>query len=309
MHRTFKHFYLYTGTLLLISLLLMLLHNRNAISVQFVDIWLRQSAITGILSMGLTFINLCGNFDISTGAIMSLSAAACVCLLQFNALPLVLILLVVIVIAALCCLLNGFLSEWFHLPHFIVSIGTMMVYVGLVSLLTDGLPIWSTQRSLFHMFSSPLPAVLWFSLLVPSQFLLQSTYVGQYFYAIGDNEAALCAIGVNTRRYKLIACLLCGIFAGIAGICMMLRTSVAVASNNIDSVFQAITVLAMSGMYQKGARPNLFNVLLSTITLTCGMVCMTVYAINPTLQNVVIGMIFLGALVCSRVRIGELLKT
>ena len=305
MRKTSKLFFFYTGALLVLAIALMLYHNPGSISRAAVNIWLRQSSILGILSIGLMFINLCGDFDLSTGSIMSLSAACCVSLLRLEGLPLPLLLLAVLALAALCGLSNGLLAAWFRMPHFLVSLGTMMGYVGVMSLLADGQPVAARAPDFFALFQStllgvPLPAVIWLTLLTGAQFLLQSTYVGQYFYAIGDNEGALRAIGVNTRRYKLVACLLCGLFAGVAGIFMMARTSAAVATYNIETVFQAITVLAISGIYQPGARCNLWAVLLGTITVTCTLVCMTVYAIHPTLQNVILALIFFGALTCSR---------
>lgn len=301
MYKTFRHFYLYSAVLLLLALLIMF--QDRSVSIQLVHIWLRQSSITGVLAIGLTFITLCGYLDISVGAIMSLAAAICVYLFRLKLFPSVLVFILAIAIAALCCCLNGCLAEWLRMPYFILSFVTMIVLVGLVGYLTDGTSIWITHRFLFDAFGTLLPAVMWIVLLIASQFLLQSTYVGQYFYAIGDNEPALQAIGVNTLRYKLVACLLCGAFAGMAGILMMLRTSASVANNNIDSIFQAMTVLAMSGLYQKGARPNMINILLSTIALNCCMTCMTIHAIIPMLQNIIIGIIFMGALVLSRIDI------
>lgn len=305
---------LYPCTLFLLSIALILL-NDSRLSFTAIVILLRQAAILGLLCIGLGVVVLAGGIDLSVGAILSLSSGICssVLIRHPNAvLPAVLLSLAA---CTLCGLLNGILITHFNFPTAIITFSQALVFAGLSSFFNS----WISDRivpPLFYrvfngtIYGIPTSACAWFLLLALVSLILRYTYWGQYIYAIGENEQALCSIGVNTKRYRVATYACCGLFAGLAGVFMLARVSVATSSVNTPLVLNTLTAISLGGIGFSNSYGKLPDLLFGTLTLAAVSMCMTIYAIPTNLQNLSIALLFLLSLWVGQVvhssRTGEL---
>ncbi len=210
-------------------------------------------SISGFVTIGITFLMVAGEFDLSIGAMIAMSgylfgAVAVGADSQITrglaavGLPVaegsgnfVLALLLALAVPALMGLVNGLILIWTRIPSFIVTLGTRQIYRGLVWLTSGGVLLQTLERPpIFNMFNgrfellNNLPvldganfrtATVW--LLVAAflgQYLLVHTRFGNHVFAIGGNVGAATAQGIRTARTKVLCFVFSGFMAGAAGV-------------------------------------------------------------------------------------------
>lgn len=99
---------------------------------------MRQMSITGILACGMVFVIIAGEIDLSIGSLLGLLGGMAAVLDVTHGMPLPLSILVVLGAGLLCGFLNGYLTAYAGIPSFIVGLGGMLAYRGVVLGLTDG---------------------------------------------------------------------------------------------------------------------------------------------------------------------------
>ena len=207
------------------------LFGRNFFSyVTLVNI-LDASYYIGFLAIGVTFVIITGGIDLSVGTVMM-----CATLIGGTAyntwnwsMPLSLVL--ILVVATAFGTLNGYMVAKLKLPPFIATLGTMMVSMGVGSIVSNvrstTFPTRAEPNGWFKdMFkiitddfvSIPTGAVILGAAVIIAHVILTRTKMGRYIFAIGSNKEAARLSGVNVARWELSAYVISGIFAGVSGI-------------------------------------------------------------------------------------------
>ncbi len=122
-------------------------------------------------------------------------------------------------------------------------------------------------------------------------FILNKTYFGRYFYAIGGNEEAAELSGIRVGRVKYLIYSLSGFFAGLAGIVMLSRTGSGQATAGLGYEFDVITCVVLGGVSVNGGYGKMSGVIAGVLiigSLTNGMILMDV---NSYMQMVVKGVV------------------
>jgi len=187
------------------------------------------AAELGIVAIGVTFLMISGEFDLSVGSVLGVAAMAFALLAKANV-PHAIALIIALSFAALIGLLNGLIVVWTRVPSFIVTLGSMMFWRGVLLAVTGGFPVayggYSTLMYAlsgrttvgFHM-SAP-----WFGAFVLMLgVVLTRTRYGNRVFAAGGNPEAARALGVNVRRIKITNFVLSALLAGFAGIVQFCR--------------------------------------------------------------------------------------
>src|ERR1700737_366063 len=99
------------------------------------------AAELGILSLGVTLLMIGGHFDLSVGAVLGLTSYVATVLMRDYAMPSVVATLAAIAVGAAIGAVNGFLVVRFRVHSFVVTLGTMLIWRGVVITLTGGFPI------------------------------------------------------------------------------------------------------------------------------------------------------------------------
>jgi len=184
----------------------------------------------GFISMGVTFVIVSGGIDLSVGTVMMAAAITGGTALKAG-LPMVLSLILIVIVGLAFGLFNGLMVSRLKMPPFIVTLGTMMISMGVGSIVSNvssaTFPIRGAPggwfKSIFLYLSPtgtavPTGALLLAAVAVICHLMLSKTKLGRYTYAIGSNIEAARLSGVDVKKWQTLVYVIAGGTAGIGGI-------------------------------------------------------------------------------------------
>lgn len=226
---------------------------------------LAQGAVTGIVSIGMAMVILAGEIDISVGAQLYCTGAIAseVFLATKN---LWFAAGAAILSGAVFGLVNGIGVAIFKIPSMIATLATCNVLTGLGSLIIgsdstlvagDSYKVVS-QTKIFGILSSAWTFLLLFLIF---SVVVRKTKFGRYIYAIGDNEDALKAMGINVDAVVIWIFVLTGILCGIGGLIATSRLGGSQFNLSIGSEIYCIAAVVVGGVSMTGGKGSMFGVL------------------------------------------------
>ena len=258
---------------------------------------LRQVSMYGIASIGMTFVILLGDIDLSTGTIISFVNIICAYMMVNMGIHPVIAILVSLVAATLIGVLNGFMVSTVGIPAIIATYATQTAFYGLALIICGGMPISGFSKGFAvigqgYVGIVPIPVIIMIICFAIGSFILNKTYFGRYFYAVGGNVEAAKLSGIRVSRIKYLVFAISGFFAGLAGIVMLSRTASGNASSGADGFeFEVITCVVLGGVSVTGGVGRMSGVVAGTFiigALKNGMVLMNV---NSYVQKIVMGVV------------------
>lgn len=212
---------------------------------------LRQVSMYGIASIGMTFVILLGDIDLSTGTVISFVNIICAYMMVNMGLHPVIAILVSLVAATLIGVLNGFMVSTVGIPAIIATYATQTAFYGLALIICGGMPISGFSKGFAvigqgYVGIVPISVIIMAICFAIGSFILNKTYFGRYFYAVGGNVEAAKLSGIRVSRIKYLVFAISGFFAGLAGIVMLSRTASGNASSGADGFeFEVITCVVL----------------------------------------------------------------
>ena len=166
--------------------------------------------------------------------------------------------------------MNGFLVTKFKLQAFIATLAMTNVVKGAVQLYTNGQAISGVEKIewLGHYRVAdfvPLPVIIMLLCVAAIAILMKHTSLGLLIYAIGGNEKAAIASGVNTNRAKRIIFTLASLLTGLAGVVLMARLVAGMPSVGEGYEFDAITAVVVGGTSFLGGIGSVTGALIGSI--------------------------------------------
>ena len=173
----------------------------------------------------------------------------------------------------------------------IATFAAQTVFEGLAYILIAGMPISGFNKTYpeFNFFarwtvdlpfiSIPWCAIIMIVCLAVGSFILNRSYFGRYFYAIGGNEEAAELSGIRVNRVKYLIYALSGLFAGLAGIVLLSRSNSAQSTVGKGLEFDVITCVVLGGVSVNGGVGRMSGVVAGVLligSLTNGMILMDV---------------------------------
>jgi len=237
---------------------------------------LTQVTINLILATGMTFVILIGGIDLSVGSVLALCAvvgATVMNLPGFDVISAVtLATLAAILVGIVCGMVNGFITAFWGLPSFIVTLGMMNVARGGALKFTDARPIYSFPQGFVHfgtetIFGIPLVFLVALFLVLISWFVLRKTVFGRMLYAIGNNEEAVRLSGHSVFFYKLAAFTIAGGLVGIGAIIYCARLSYASPILGMGFELNAIAAVIIGGTSLSGGRGTIIGTFLGAVLI------------------------------------------
>jgi hypothetical protein len=256
----------------------------------------RQVAVYGIASVGMTFVILISGIDLSIGAIITFVNIICAYLMVNLGFNMWVAVIISITAATLIGVLNGFMVSTVGIPALIATFAAQTVFDGVSYIISGGMPISGFDKN-FNIFGKwtigivPISAIIMIVCFAAGAFILNKTYFGRYFYAIGGNEEAAKLSGIQVSNIKYLIYALSGFFAGLAGIVMLSRTGSAQNTAGLGYEFDVITCVVLGGVSVKGGIGRISGVIAGVLiigSLTNGMILMDV---NSYTQKVVKGLV------------------
>lgn len=260
---------------------------------------LKQVSITGIISVGMTFIMLTGGIDLSVGAVAGITGVLA-STFMVNGMPTVAACILCLLIAALCGLINGVCVTMLHIPPLIATLGSMTSLRGAAYLISGGSPVYGFDPAVKNfaqgsLFGIPLQVILMVITFCGGAFILFSTRSGRYIYGVGGNEEASRLSGVPVARIKMTVYIISGFLAGIAGMVLLSRTNSGQPNAGNGYEMDAITAVVLGGVSMNGGKGNIWLVIVGVVimgTLSTGMVMNN---INDYAQQVIKGLVLIAA--------------
>jgi len=190
----------------------------------------------------------------------------------------------------------------FNIPAFIMTLAVTTIARGGALLLTNGTPVAGMDDA-FNWFGQgyigPIPTsvIIMIILFAVAWVLLNKTCFGRHIYAVGGNENAAVASGINSKGVVKRAFLLDGIFTGIAAVVFMARQASGTPAGGLQYEFDAITAVVVGGTSLSGGSGNVVGTIIGAIIVGIINNVQNLLHINTYWQQVVKGLVILIAVI------------
>lgn len=262
----------------------------------------RQVTTLGICAVGFSFVLITGGIDLSVGYQISVYVVVCGMLMAELGLPWIVSVAAVLVLGIVIGLVNGVIITTTGVAPLIVTLSMMTILNGISYLLSQGLPISGFPDGFSvlgqgALFGVPVSLLVLLAAWAVGLFILNKTYLGRYFYAIGNNREAARLSGVSTQRTTILVYVLCGLFTAIGAVVLLSRLNSAQSATGAGFEFSVITACVLGGVSVMGGRGSLFGAIVGVLivgVLDNGLVLMNV---SEYVQLVIKGTILLIAVI------------
>ncbi|WP_345751473.1 ABC transporter permease [Microbacterium rhizophilus] len=235
----------------------------------------QQVAVVGTLAVAQTLIILTAGIDLSVGAVMVLSSMVVAQTASQAGLPAVVALLLGLIVALAAGAFNGFLVTRLKLPPFIVTLGTLNVFLALTLLYSGGATVRGAEMpelltwtgATFPLFGVNITVgvVMMLLLYVVVAFILQSTAWGRHVYAVGDDPESARLAGISVNRVLMSVYLAAGAILAIGAWIQIGRTNAASPNAGVDLNLDSITAVVIGGTSLFGGRGTVWGTLLGAL--------------------------------------------
>jgi ribose transport system permease protein len=206
-----------------------------------------------------------------------------------------------------CGFLNGWISAFWGLPSFIVTLGMLNIARGAALQVTDARTIYSFPAS-FNDFGSqmllgiPVVFLIALSLTALAWFVLSKTVFGRLLYGIGNNEEAVRLAGHSVMFYKVAAFTIAGALVGIAAMVYMARLNIASPIIGIGFELNAIAAVIIGGTSLSGGRGSVIGTLLGACIIGVLANGLILFGLSDFLRQMITGVVIILAVIIDKYR-------
>ncbi len=274
---------------------------------------LLATAVNGILALGVTFVIISGGIDLSVGTTMTFAAVMTGVFITNMGLPIPIGVLGGLIAGGLAGLVNGVVISRMKIPPFIATLGMFNATKGLSLVISDLTPIYFNDAAGFRDIAMgsiigipgfEIPNAVWIMFLaaIVASLVLSRTVLGRYTFAIGSNEEAVRLSGVPVAFWKTAVYVVCGLFAGLAGVVIAARLNSAQPSLGAGYELDAIAAAVIGGTSLSGGEGTILGTVIGAFiisTLTNGL---RILSVPQEWQLVVTGAIVVLAVYLDLIR-------
>lgn len=272
-----------------------------------------------ILGIGVTFLLITGNFDMSVGGNIALTGVLSVYFCQaanVSQNPLAnglgLPYGVAIALALVCSmgigLVNAFFVAKLKVPSIIVTLGTMMLARGAAQVITQGAQRNTSLPDAFGVLGSigipgtsiRLAVLVMLTILIAAFILEKKTVFGRRIYLIGANAEAARLSGINVTRYITGLYVLSGLLAGITGILLASEFKAGVSSRAMGYEFDALVIALLGGVSIAGGFGSVLGMFFGAIIFSVVTSAATGMLLSPDWQFTLKAIVTFIAIVAQR---------
>ena len=275
---------------------------------------LRASSVMGIIALGMAFVIISGNIDLSVGAQMVFVGVAAFSVIN-NLEPvtgpyfaIVVGIITAVALAVGLSMLCGFIVTKGAVPSFIITLGLNYIYrsLSIFELQSGGINIKAKafqQISNTNLGPIPMPIIYFFIVFAVYLYISRHTTLGRRIYAAGSNAQATRLSGINVDWVKIQAFALVGFTVAIAAIVEGSRmNSMNSSSSGLGYDLNTIAMAVVGGIAMEGGKGNFVNVLFGIIILGVINNILTIMGMDVYLINAVKGTIIIIAVLLLRSR-------
>lgn len=286
---------------------------------QRLNIIILQVSIVGIIAIGVTQVIINGGIDLSSGSIVGATAMITMSFAQtalvngnpnpkaiFGEWAMDLPVIVPIVVGLGCGVIAGFINGALiattRIPPFIATLGMMVTARGLSKWWSNGNPISFPTESFAAIGKGLMPVVIFVLLALLFHAIMTYTKYGKHCYAIGSNEQAARMSGINVGRHKVLVYTIAGMLAALAAIVLSSKNLTAQAGMGVMYELDAIAMAVIGGVSLQGGRGSILGTVLGALIFGVIISGFTFLKLDAYYQEMVKGVIIVGAVVLDQWR-------
>ncbi|MDO5376985.1 MAG: ABC transporter permease [Clostridia bacterium] len=251
-----------------------------------------------LLAVGIAFVIMTGEIDVSIGATLGLSAAMTGLIAQQGG-SVAGMLAAVLATGALIGLVNGVGVAYFGVPSLIFTLGTNSVVRGLVYILTGGRTVENFGGAIASYGNKVLFAeiTLYYAIAVAlvavSHIVLTRTRKGKYFIAVGNNAGGAQLVGISVLGTKVLAYVLCGLFAGLGGFVFASKYGQVMTVAGSGYEMTAIAACVLGGISLSGGLGNMVGAALGAVIMSSISRLLVFIGLPSTYDNTITGVMLI----------------
>lgn len=300
------------GLLVVIVLLALIINSVNDrfLSPTNIANLLQTVTVVGIIAVGMTFVLIAKEIDLSVGSVLALSAVSAGYLYATGVNPWI-AMIAGILTGGLCGLVIGTIVVFGRVSSFIVTLGMLSVARGMTQLITGGLPQQMPQEIQFIgqgrvLELIPVSVIIFVVLVIIGQLVLTRTVFGLRTVAIGDNDGAARLGGIPVSTTRILVFVVIGLLAGVAGIVYATQVGVAEAQAAQGYELDVIAAAVIGGASLSGGRGSILGAFLGACLLGLLRNAFILLSLSAFLQQVSIGAVIILAALFDQARQGNL---
>lgn len=256
-----------------------------------------------IIGIGVTFLLVTGNFDLSTGGVIALAGVLSVYFSQAAnvsqnelanglGLPYVVAIILALLGAMSIGAINAFFVVKLKVPSIIVTLGTMMLARGIAQIITQGAQRNTSLPAVFGVIgnaqvpgtSIKYAVVIMIVLIIIAFIFERKTVQGRRTYFIGANSAAARLSGINVARHLTLLFILSSLLAGITGLLLASEFKAGVSSRATGYEFDALVVSLLGGVSIAGGFGSVLGMFIGALILSTVQSAATGLLLSPDWQ-------------------------
>lgn len=288
-----------SSILFLIALFLVVgLINPSFLSSTNIAACFNTSVVYTLIAVGMAFTLFIGEIDVSVGANLGIVATVVGSMLRDGA-PVLAAVLVGLAIGAAIGLINGWGVAVMHAPSLIFTLGTCGILRGLMYLYTNGAWVENLPKdfkdfsavtavgdlTVYYCAALVLTVIIWI--------LTTKTRHGRYFIAVGDNSNGADLVGIPSRRVKVLAYVICGVLAAVAGIIFTSRIGFVTADSGNGYEMKAIAACVLGGISLMGGVGSVIGAAIGAVIMASISYLLVFMGFSSNYDNAITGIILL----------------
>lgn len=275
--------------------------NLDVATAQAVNI-VRLSVFLGIIAAGQTLVIISGGegIDLSTGAVVTLTAILAYTIVNGRNEQVLPALLAVLIVGGLIGLINGAGIAFLAISPLVMTLGMAGVVSGLILVITQGnvsgavAPIMTQLIARPVLFGIPGAILIWTVFAALMWLLLERTAFGKHLFAIGTNRTTARLSGINVSGMVIGAYALSGMLAGLGGFLVVGNTGVVHIRIGDPFLFPSIAAVAVGGTLLTGGKGSYFGTMAGALVLTLITSLLTTMQMQESVRRMVLGVTLLA---------------
>lgn len=257
----------------------------------------RQTALVSIIAVGMTFVIVSGEFDLSVGSVMALCGVVAAMAMQLVGNHWIVGAIAAIGCGALIGLVNGLITTLFRIPSFLVTLGTLSIARGVALMTTGTRPVIITNDPYFllfgegHVLGIPVPIAWTLIVIACGIVLLHFSTFGRKVYATGGNATAARYSGISTARIKTLSLVLAGALAGLAALVLTARSHAARPDVGVGLELDVITAVILGGAALSGGRGTILGAIVGSLIIGILNNGLVLLGVDASIQLAIKGLI------------------
>ncbi len=292
-----------SGLLFLIAMILITgMANPDFLSYKNIISCFNASVVFTLLAIGISFVIMTGEIDVSIGATMGLTASIAGMIAQQDGSP-VKMLLIAVVVGIAVGAANGVGVAYFGVPSLILTLGTNGIVRGLVYIVSDGKTV-ENYAGTFTNYGEKVAAfgityyyAVVIAVVLITHFLLTRTAKGRHFIAVGDNNLGAELVGISVFKTKMLAYMLSGIFAAIAGVAFASKYGQVNIVAGAGYEMSAIAACVLGGISLSGGLGNTIGAAIGAVIMSSVSRMLVFIGLSSNFNNTITGVLLITIVV------------